>query len=81
MGCDIHSFVAVLGDDGTLSPSETYVNLSEQRRIIKPFDDRCYLFFGWLTDGGVRSSGLFRYNYPYTGKCKYKINPLVSDSV
>lgn len=31
MGCDIHSFVAVLGDDGTLSPSETYVNLSDQR--------------------------------------------------
>lgn len=26
MGCDIHSFVAVLGDDGTLSPSETYVS-------------------------------------------------------
>ena len=81
MGCDIHSFVAVLGDDGTLSPSETYVNLSGQRRIIKPFDDRCYLFFGWLTDGGVRSSGLFRYNYPSTGKCKYKINPLVSDKI
>lgn len=81
MGCDIHSFVAVLGDDGTLSPSETYVNLSDQRRIIKPFDDRCYLFFGWLTDGSVRSAGLFQYNYPYTGKCRYKINPLVSDKI
>lgn len=81
MGCDIHSFVAVLGDDATLTPSSTIVNISDKSYIIQPFDGRCYLFFGWLTNGLVRSSGLTNYNYSYDGKCLNKIKIPTSDNI
>ena len=81
MGCDIHSFVAVLGDDATLTPSSTIVNISDKSYIIQPFDGRCYLFFGWLTNSIVRSRGLEYYNYPFNGRCLNKINISSSDNI